>query len=246
MKGDFIKLYRQLTNWEWYIDIPCKVLFLHCLLKANFTAGKFEGREIPAGSFVTSYSHLAKETGLTLKQVRLAINKLKRTKEVAHSAHSCYSIITVKNWDKFQIKGKEEGSQRARGGQQYKKERIEEISKLISSNKEPAEKKIEIESWVRLIDRWLGYKTSKKQSYKSESSVIAFIHKLIKYSEGDLGKADCIIENSMANNWNGIFELKNNTISANFKNKDKLSIEVQERQRKAVKEAFASLEALDE
>ena len=54
MKGDFIKLYRQLTNWEWYIDIPCKVLFLHCLLKANFTAGKFEGREIPAGSFVTS------------------------------------------------------------------------------------------------------------------------------------------------------------------------------------------------
>ena len=54
MKGDFIKLYRQLTNWEWYIDIPCKVLFLHCLLKANFTAGKFEGREIPAGSFETS------------------------------------------------------------------------------------------------------------------------------------------------------------------------------------------------
>ena len=50
----------------------------------------------------------------------------------------------------------------------------------------------------------------------------------------------------MANNWNGIFELENNTISANFKNKDKLSIEVQERQRKAVKEAFASLEALDE
>ena len=60
---------------------------------------------------------------------------------MAHSAHSCYSIITVKNWDKFQIKGKEEGSQRAREGQQYKKERIEEISKLISSNKEPAEKK---------------------------------------------------------------------------------------------------------
>lgn len=242
MKGDYIKLYRQLINWEWYSDIPCKVLFLHCLLKANFTAGKFEGKEIPAGSFVTSYSNLAKETGLTLKQVRLAINKLKRTKETAHEGHSSYSIITVNNWNKFQTKGKEKGFQRAREGQQYKKGRIEEISKLISSNKEPSEKKIEIESWVRLIDKWLDYKTSKKQSYKSESSVTAFIHKLIKYSEGDLGKANCIIENSMANNWNGIFELKEKNPSSGFKTKEDLFIEAQEEQRAAVKAAFAQLE----
>lgn len=37
----YIKIYRQLLEWEWYDDIPTKVLFIHCLLKANFRDYKY-------------------------------------------------------------------------------------------------------------------------------------------------------------------------------------------------------------
>lgn len=116
-KEGYIKLHRQIMEWEWYNNISTKVLFLHCLLRANHAEKKWQGVVIKKGSFITSYEILAFETGLTVKQVRTALNKLKMTGEVAHQTTSHYSIITINNWDKFQIEGKQEDTQRASEGQ---------------------------------------------------------------------------------------------------------------------------------
>ena len=51
--SDYIKLYRSLIDWEWYKNINTKVLFIHMLLKANWKDGRFEGKIIPRGSFVS-------------------------------------------------------------------------------------------------------------------------------------------------------------------------------------------------
>ena len=45
--------------------------------------------------------------------MRLSLDKLKKTGEVAHEGHSSYSVITIKNWSKFQDKGRQTVSQRA-------------------------------------------------------------------------------------------------------------------------------------
>lgn len=119
----YIKLHRDIMNWEWYKDIPVRILFEHCILKANYEAKKWQGKVIERGQFVTSLKNLAFETGLTLKQVRTAINKLKKTNEMAHEGHSQYSIITIKNWDKFQQEGTQEGTQRANEGHAEGKQR---------------------------------------------------------------------------------------------------------------------------
>lgn len=63
-----------------------------------------------------------------------------------------------------------------------------------------------------LID-WLDYKKARKESYKSEKSVEAFYDKLKNLSSGNPARAEEIIQQSMANNWAGIFELKNKQIS---------------------------------
>jgi len=102
MNEGFLKIFRKMTAWEWYTDIPCKVLFFHCLLRANFKEGRFKGKIINPGQFVTSYKNLSEETGLSVKQIRYALNKLKLTRELAHVGQGSYSIITVNNWDKFQ------------------------------------------------------------------------------------------------------------------------------------------------
>ena len=55
---------------------------------------------------------------------------------------------------------------------------------------------------------WFQYKKDKKQSYKNIDSQKAFIKKLLKLSNNNPFTAGEIIEQSMASNWDGIFELK--------------------------------------
>lgn len=102
MQG-YIKLHRQIIEWEWYKNIPVKILFLHCLLRANHADKKWQGIMIKKGSFITSLDNLAFETGLTKRQVRTALDKLKMTHEVTHKTTHQYSLIIVNNWDKFQL-----------------------------------------------------------------------------------------------------------------------------------------------
>lgn len=103
---DYVKISRKILEWEWYKDVNTKVVFFHILLKANWKNGRFQGMEIPRGSFVTSYQSLAEETGLTVMNVRTAIKHLKLTQEITVSQHSKFSVITVKNYDAYQTANK--------------------------------------------------------------------------------------------------------------------------------------------
>lgn len=55
---------------------------------------------------------------------------------------------------------------------------------------------------------WLAYKRERRESYKSQRSMRAFYNKLKTLSRNDPSVAREIIEQSMANNWAGIFPLK--------------------------------------
>ena len=101
MEG-YIKLHRKLLQWEWYTDTNVRVLFFHLLLIANYKDKTWHGITIHAGSLVTSYEKLAQQTGLTVRQVRTALNKLKTTGELTHKTTSQYSIISIKNWKRWQ------------------------------------------------------------------------------------------------------------------------------------------------
>lgn len=102
MNTGFIKLHRQMLKWEWYDDINVKVLFLHCLFRANWDEQKWHGQIIPRGSFITSIAHLAKETRLSVQQTRTALKKLNSTNEITSLSQGSNTLITVNNYDKFQ------------------------------------------------------------------------------------------------------------------------------------------------
>ena len=105
----WIKLYDKILNWEWYTDTNVKVVFLHCLLKANYQKKDWRNETIERGQLVTSISNLAKELDLTPKQIRGALNKLKRTNEVAIKGTSLYSVITINNYESYQAAGQGQG-----------------------------------------------------------------------------------------------------------------------------------------
>lgn len=110
-QGKWIKLHSKILNWEWYKDINTKTLFIHCLLKANWKDGKFRGKNIPRGSFVTSLETLSKETGLSIQQVRTSIKHLILTKELTNQSFTQYRIITVVNYELYQQVNKESNNQ---------------------------------------------------------------------------------------------------------------------------------------
>ena len=108
---EYVKVFRKMIRWEWYTDINTKVLFLHCLLKANWKPGSWHGYKYERGQFITSLPTLANETGLTIRQVRTALTHLKSTGEVTDKIYSKFRIITVKSYDSFQSSDRQNDSQ---------------------------------------------------------------------------------------------------------------------------------------
>jgi len=112
-KGDygFIKLFRGIMDWGWYPDSNTTRLFIHCLLKANYTEKEWQGIKIPIGSFITSYDKLARELNLTKKEIRTALKHLKMSHEITHKGTRQYSIITVNNYIEYQGHGTQNNKQ---------------------------------------------------------------------------------------------------------------------------------------
>jgi len=57
---------------------------------------------------------------------------------------------------------------------------------------------------------WLKYKRSKGQAYKNKESCTIAFKKLYELSKGNIANAKLIVEQSMGNNWAGLFELNQN------------------------------------
>lgn len=102
MSSGWIKLHRQLIDWEWYGDINIMRLFIHCLIKANHKDKQWRGIDINRGQFYTSLDTLSDETGLSVMQLRTCFNKLKVTGEVTSLKMPRGRMITVVQYDLYQ------------------------------------------------------------------------------------------------------------------------------------------------
>ena len=129
----YIKIYKKMLKWEWYDDINTKVLFLHCLLRANWEVAKWHGIELQKGQFVTSLASLSKETQLSVQQVRTSLEHLISTGEVTSNQQGKYRIITVNNWCEYQGSNKVSNKVITRCQQ--------DGNKVVTTDKEYKEKK---------------------------------------------------------------------------------------------------------
>ena len=102
MEG-FIKLHKQLTRWEWYKDSNTMRVFIHCLLSANFRDSKVSGTNVLRGQLLAGREVLADELGLSISNVRTSLKKLQSTGELSITSNRRGTIITVKNYDSYQI-----------------------------------------------------------------------------------------------------------------------------------------------
>ncbi len=101
MEG-WIKLHRQLLEWEWYDEPNTFRLFMHCLLKANHKDNNYRGQLVKAGTFLTSRDLLASETGLTVQQVRTSLKRLESTNEITTNKSKQGTVLQVVKYVTYQ------------------------------------------------------------------------------------------------------------------------------------------------
>lgn len=117
MEQGYIKLFRQIVDWEWYDDIPTCRLFIHLLLKVNHADRNWQGKKIERGSCITSLASLSIETSLSVKQIRRALENLSKTGEIEKIGTNQNTLIIVLKYKDFQGPTSVEGKQTANGGQ---------------------------------------------------------------------------------------------------------------------------------
>ena len=74
------------------------------------------------------------------------------------------------------------------------------------------------EDFKDLFMEWLEYKRDRKENYKSEKSLKMCYNRLLKLSGNDCNQARLVVEQSIASNYAGLFELKNYGAKTTYSN----------------------------
>ena len=114
-RGGYIKLFRQIVDWEWYDDIPTCRLFIHLLLKVNHADRNWQGKKIERGSCITSFASLSTETKLSVEQIKRALKNLMKTGEIKKISTNQNTLIIVTKYDDYQCFANVDNKQTTRG-----------------------------------------------------------------------------------------------------------------------------------
>ena len=214
MEG-WIKTYRSIVEWEWHTDPNMVSLWMHLLVLANFEDKRWRGIVVKRGQLVTGRKALSDFTGISERTIRTCLKRLEETNEISIKTTNKYSVITILKYDSYQCLGNETDQQptsnRPTTDQQLTTTKEYKEDKNI---KKRTTKVVTKESFIApefedVFNIWLEYKHQRRESYKSEMSLKMCYNKLLNLSNGDPFIAGLIVEQSIANNWAGLFALKN-------------------------------------
>lgn len=102
MSEGYIKLNRKLLTWQWKDDPNMVALWIEILLQANYEESNYHGESIKKGEFLTSVEKLSKGSGLSTRQVRTCLERLKKTQELTIETTNKGTKICVVKWAQYQ------------------------------------------------------------------------------------------------------------------------------------------------
>lgn len=100
--ASWIKIFRELLQWEWFQKAEMVQLFIYLLLKANCVDKQWQGITIKRGQLATSNATMRQDLRLSEQQIRTCIKRLISTGEITYKSTSRYVVITICNYDKYQ------------------------------------------------------------------------------------------------------------------------------------------------
>lgn len=115
-KGNWLKLYRSLADWEYYKDGNTVRVFLDLMIRAELKPREYKGVTIERGQVVTTLDEIGARLGLSKKQIRTSVEKLKITSSIEVLRYPKFLVISILSWEKYQpvngTLGHESGTQK--------------------------------------------------------------------------------------------------------------------------------------
>lgn len=162
MDETYVKIYRKITEWEWYKDPVASRLYHHLIYKANRFDKRINGVLVKKGEVLTSLSLLAEQLALSIQEIRTGLKKLRLTSEITSKSTNKHRLIFLVNYETYQI---ENGHSNKQTNKQTNKQATGKPY-LLSDTKESKEE----------------YKDQRKNSYKCivDNEIVGLYNDLCK------------------------------------------------------------------
>lgn len=237
MEG-WIKLHRSILDKPiWLASTPeQKTILITLLLMTNHDEKEWEweGKQFTCkpGQIITSLDSIQKHAGksISIQNIRTSILRFEKYEFLTNQSTNRSRLITICNWDTYQEKSevkKEEltsqltciqqaANKQLTTNKNIKNDKNNIITPLPPSSRGRSENR-NFDKWVENIEEtfrepvslYMEYKAGRRETYKTEKSFALMVSNLQKLSNNDPVKAKLIVEQSMSNNWAGLFDLKN-------------------------------------
>ena len=169
------------------------------------------------GNIKTTLRQMAEDNELSTKRVSKVLEELKTLgaceTERKQKGNKGGSVISICNYGFYEkTLGACETERKQKGNKEKAKKKVAKKNSFDYSFVEP--------DLQKQFEEWIKYKQIENQMYKRQCDLELCYKKLKEYSGGNAEKATLIIEQSMTNNWSGLFELKTSTPSTTLKSSE--------------------------
>lgn len=182
MEQGYIRIYRKIASSGYYHKSTYVHLWVHLLLKANYSENKFlwngEVIIVKAGQFLTGRKQLSLETGIAESTIEDILKVLENLQQIRQQKTNKYRLITILNWEEYQKSDnnpttKQQQADTNKNNKKNKNEReilsppseelINEMLSVYACNASQVKQK---------ADAILNYCDSKKKTYKDYKATL--------------------------------------------------------------------------
>lgn len=98
---DFFRIDFNVLHFDWFNEIQTRHLWIYLLLKANSEPIAFKSTVIDRGELIATVASISTATGLTVSQVRTALEKLKNSNCIKIKPTNKYTVIKITDYESY-------------------------------------------------------------------------------------------------------------------------------------------------
>ena len=234
MIDGWIKIHRKIQNNWIFKDSDYLRAWIIVLMTVNFEQKKvlISGELIDCnrGQSLFSLANWAEIFGKkwTIQRVRTFFELLRKDEMITTEGLRKTTRLTVCKYEDYQESQQRDNTEKT-STEQGDNTEITTTKERKKEKKEKKEKELiiypEILTFEFVFEMWLQYKKERRETYKSESSKKIAFEKMKQLSGNSPETAKLVVEQSMAANWAGMFELKNKPKNTQPQNSSKITPE---------------------
>lgn len=217
MDTGFIKLYRKITEWEWFDKSEMVHIFIFLLVKANHKDSVWRGINLKKGQLITSLDSIKLSTNLSIQTIRTCLTRLEKSGEINKQTTNKFTVITVCKFDSYHSSESVDFKKTTNKQQTTNKQST--TDKNVKNNKEVKNKEDSIkdketrEPPVAQTGFDLSFQNFLEMRKKIRRPATIRAMEMIKkeletISGGDEEMKIKILDQSTMNSWQGVFPLK--------------------------------------